>query len=326
MRAKRVMIVDALNAYLRAYIVDPSLSTNGQPIGGVKGLFKILQKLVREIKPDEILMVWDGPNGSMKRRQMDKNYKAGRKPLRLNRAYKNLTDEECAQNKMWQQMRAMEYLNQMPIIQTCIPEIEADDVIAYAVQMPYYKGWQKIIVSNDKDFMQLCDDETLLMRPVKNEILNRKRIVEQIGIHPTNMALARAIVGDASDNLPGIKGAGLPTVAKRLNFLSEDKDYTVEDVIEYCENTESKLKLYERIIEDKSLVQHNYNMMQLYAPRMSIQSKEIVRHAIEDFQGGFDNIEIIKMMREDGFGELNWSDLKAGLNHISRVLNQKETS
>ena len=48
MRAKRVMIVDALNAYLRAYIVDPSLSTNGQPIGGVKGLFKILQKLVRE--------------------------------------------------------------------------------------------------------------------------------------------------------------------------------------------------------------------------------------------------------------------------------------
>jgi len=326
MRAKRVMIVDALNAYLRAYIVDPSLSTNGQPIGGVKGLFKILQKLVREIKPDEILMVWDGPNGSMKRRQMDKNYKAGRKPLRLNRAYKNLTDEECAQNKMWQQMRVMEYFNQMPIIQTCIPEIEADDVIAYAVQMPYYKGWQKIIVSNDKDFMQLCDDETLLMRPVKNEILNRKRIVEQIGIHPTNMALARAIVGDASDNLPGIKGAGLPTVAKRLNFLSEDKDYTVDDVIEYCENTESNLKLYERIIEDKSLVQHNYNMMQLYAPRMSIQSKEIVRHAIEDFQGGFDNIEIIKMMREDGFGELNWSDLKAGLNHISRVLNQKETS
>ena len=64
MRAKRVMIVDALNAYLRAYIVDPSLSTNGQPIGGVKGLFKILQKLVREIKPDEILMVWDGPNGT----------------------------------------------------------------------------------------------------------------------------------------------------------------------------------------------------------------------------------------------------------------------
>jgi len=326
MRAKRVMIIDALNAYLRAYIVDPSLSAHGQPIGGVKGLFKILQKLVREIKPDEILMIWDGPNGSKKRRSMDKNYKAGRAPLRLNRAYKNLTDEECAQNKMWQQMRAMEYFNQMPIIQTCIPEIEADDVIAYAVQMPYYKGWQKIIVSNDKDFMQLCDSETLLMRPVKNEILNKKRIVEQIGIHPTNMALARAIVGDASDNLPGIKGAGLATVAKRFEFLAEEKDYYLSDIIEYCENTDSKVKLYEKIVEEKSLVEHNYNMMQLYSPRMSIQSKQFVKETIENFEGGFNNTEIIKMMRDDGFGELNWSDLKAGLNHINRVLAQKETT
>ena len=62
-KSKRVMIIDALNAYLRAYIVDPSLSMSGNPIGGIKGFFKILQKLVREIKPDEILIIWDGPNG-----------------------------------------------------------------------------------------------------------------------------------------------------------------------------------------------------------------------------------------------------------------------
>ena len=52
---KRVLIVDALNAYLRAYIVDPSISSNGQPIGGLKGFIKILQKLVRETKPDNSL-------------------------------------------------------------------------------------------------------------------------------------------------------------------------------------------------------------------------------------------------------------------------------
>ena len=61
---KRVLIVDALNAYLRAYIVDPSLSTNGQPIGGLKGFIKILQKLVRQTKPDAVVVCWDGPNGS----------------------------------------------------------------------------------------------------------------------------------------------------------------------------------------------------------------------------------------------------------------------
>ena len=162
---KRVLIIDALNAYLRAYIVDPSLSSNGQPIGGIKGFMKILQKLVRDINPDEIAVIWDGPNGSKRRKIMDKNYKAGRKPLRLNRAFHNLSENEVLENKTWQQVRVMEYLNEMPIVQTIIPEIEADDVIAYVVSMSSLKGWQKVIVSSDKDFFQLCDDETVLFRP-----------------------------------------------------------------------------------------------------------------------------------------------------------------
>ena len=74
MKAKRVMIIDALNAYLRAYIVDPSLSMSGEPIGGIKGLFKIIQKLVRDVRPDEILLIWDGPNRSKKRSALHKNY------------------------------------------------------------------------------------------------------------------------------------------------------------------------------------------------------------------------------------------------------------
>jgi DNA polymerase-1 len=93
MNKKRVLIVDALNAMLRAYIVDPSISTNGQPIGGLKGFIKILQKLVRETKPDNIIIAWDGPDGSRKRKTMDKNYKAGRKPIRLNRCQQDVAAE-----------------------------------------------------------------------------------------------------------------------------------------------------------------------------------------------------------------------------------------
>jgi len=313
---KRVLIFDALNAYLRAYIVDPSLSTNGQPIGGIKGFVKILQKHVREASPDNIVVCWDGPNGSAKRKIMDKNYKAGRKPLRLNRAFNNLSESEVLENKTWQQARAMEYLNQMPIVQTIIPEIEADDVIAHLTQMEHYKGWQKIIVSNDKDFMQLCDDETVLYRPTQKEILNKQRIVEQTGVHPINMALARAIIGDPSDNLPGIRGAGFATVAKRLSFLSAEKTYTIQEVIDFCKNTNSKLKVFSNIVEGKALIEHNYRMMQLYAPPMSIQSKMVVQNAIQNFEYTFNKTEIIGMMREDGFGELNWEDLRTNLNRI----------
>ena len=315
---KRVLILDALNAYLRAYIVDPSLSVHGQPIGGLRGFLKILQKLVREMRPDQVVVIWDGPNGSKKRKLMDKNYKAGRKPIRLNRAYHNLTDDEELKNKIWQQGRIIEYLNQMPIIQSMIEEVEADDIIAYVSQMSYYKGWQKVIVSNDKDFMQLCDGETVLWRPTQSEMLNKNRIVEQLGIHPTNMAMARAIIGDVSDNLPGIKGAGFATVKKRLDFLAEERYYNIDEIIEYCENVPSNLSFFKKVVEDKALIEKNYKMMQLYSPQLSVQSKDHVKYAVENFECDFNKTEIIGIMKRDGLGELNWDDLKVHLNKISR--------
>lgn len=313
---KRVLIVDALNMFIRAYIVDPSLSTNGQPIGGIKGTIKIMQTLTRLTNPDEIIVVWDGPNGSNKRKSIDKNYKEGRKPLRLNRAVHNLSDEEVVHNKMWQQSRAIDYFNEMPIVQIMLPEIEADDVISYVTQMEHYRGWQKVIVSNDKDFLQLCNDETVLYRPTSGELMNKTRIITEIGIHPRNMALARAIAGDASDNLPGIKGAGLVSIKKRLSFLASEKDYTIDEVVEFCENADSKLKFFTNIVEGKKTIRHNYKMMQLYAPLMSVQSKKFVKSAIEDFECTFNKIKVIKYMREDGFGEIDWFDLEATLNRI----------
>ena len=67
------------------------------------------------------MVIWDGPDGSRKRKTMDKNYKSGRKPIKLNRAFHNLTDDEELKNKIWQQTRLIEYLNEMPIVQAMIP-------------------------------------------------------------------------------------------------------------------------------------------------------------------------------------------------------------
>lgn len=325
MKKQRVLIVDGLNAYLRAYIVDPSLSVNGQPIGGLKGFVKILQKLVRTTKPDQIIVAWDGPNGSRKRRTLDKNYKEGRKPVRLNRSIRNLSENEELQNKMWQHARIVEYLNSMPVIQFMAPEVEADDVIAYLTQLPYYRGWEKVIVSNDRDFMQLCDNETILWRPTKDEFLNADRVVEQVGIHPNNMALARAIVGDKSDNLEGVRGVGFGVLKKRFPYLAEAKDYTLGDVVKTCETTESKLKVFAGIIESQDTIRHNYKMMQLYAPMLSVQTKQHIEYTVENFECELNRTEIFKMMTIDGFGELNWSDLEAALRGIVSNSKRKQT-
>jgi 5'-3' exonuclease len=320
---KRVLVIDALNMFLRAFIVDPSLSQHGQPIGGIKGSMKILQKLVRITKPNEIVICWDGPNGSQKRKTLNSSYKEGRKPLRLNRAVHNLTENEELQNKLWQQMRTIDYFNQMPIIQLMLERVEADDIISYVCNSRHYDGWQKVIVSNDKDFLQLCDDETVVYRPTTDKIETKKTVIESLGIHPTNMALARAMDGDASDNLPGVNRVGMKTIATKLPFMKDERSITIDELIEYCESTESKLKVFKTIAESRKLIEHNYDMMQLYSPLISVQGKQTIDYALENFECDFQKTELLKLMVEDGFGELNWEELKTFLNKISRECNDK---
>lgn len=313
---KRLLVIDALNAYFRAYIVDPSLSTNGQPIGGYKGFVKILQKLCREMKPDEIIIAWDGAGGSQRRKIINKGYKEGRKPIRLNRTVKNLTENEELHNKVWQQHRLMEMLNEMPVMQSVHDGVEADDIISHVVQMPHYRGWQKVIVSSDKDFFQLCDDETVLYRPIQKKFVNKLRILEEFSIHPTNFALARAMAGDKSDNLNGVRGVGLGTVSKRLPFFAEEKSVTIGKLIEFCENDNTGLKAFAAIAENQEAIESNYKIMQLYQPMISVTGRTKMNNIVHNFKPQFNKTEVIKRMKIDGFGEWNTFDIFATYKRI----------
>tara|TARA_B100000287_G_scaffold153063_1_gene144658 strand:+ start:652 stop:1617 length:966 start_codon:yes stop_codon:yes gene_type:complete len=318
MSSKRLLIIDMLNMFYRAYIVDPSLSTNGAPIGGLKGTIKILQKLIRESNPDKVVVCWDGAGGSRKRRSLKKDYKAGRKPIRLNRSVRTLSESEEMENKFWQQGRLIEYINNMPIAQLMYEDIEADDLIAFIKAMPQYKDWQKVIISSDKDFFQLLDENTILHRPVQKEFLSKISVLEKFEIHPNNFAVARAIAGDKSDNLPGIPGAGLTTVKNRFPFLKEEKHYTLKDIVDYCKkNLDSKVKIYERILENEDILKLNYKMMQLYAPSLSANTKRNIKNVVLEADNSFNKTEILKLMIQDGFGEFNWSELSQRLNKIS---------
>ena len=316
MDKKRVLVIDGNNNYFRAYIVDPSVSTNGQPIGGLKGFLKILQKLCREINPNRVVICWDGKGGSAKRKAMNKGYKDGRKPIRLNRNIQNLSDNEEIDNKIWQMTRLAEYINQMPIIQLLLDGVEADDVISAVVQHHSLKGYNKIIVSSDKDFIQLCDASTVLYRPVQQQVLNKKKIVEEYGIHPNNFCLARALSGDKSDNIDGVDGIGLPTVAKRFPMLKEEKSYTIDELLDVCKNTETDVKAYKTILEQQDRIKDNYRIMQLGTPNISVQDSMSIGYALENSECTFNKLEIIRMSINDGFGESDWSDLFMQLKKI----------
>ena len=319
MNKGRMLIIDQLNLFFRNYIVNPSLSIQGQPIGGLRGCIQSLQKLVRETKPDMIIICWDGAGGSAKRKLLKKDYKAGRKPIRLNRAIKNLSNEQEIENKVWQQMRLVDYYNQLPVLQFMFDSTEADDIIAYISQAPRYKQWEKIIVSSDKDFFQLLNDKTVLMRPVQKEVLNKNSILDKFGIHPNNFAMARALVGDKSDNIEGLGGIGLKTAAKRFPMLAEERSVTFEHMTSFCKEQlqDKKIKAYQNVVENQDLLRRNYDIMQLYVPIMSINAKGTVHETLENPDMSFNKTELTKYMMQDGFGEINFIDLFAHCKKIS---------
>ena len=297
---KRVMIIDGLNMFLRSYIVVPSMDKHGAPNGGTYGFMKSLQKICGMFQPDEVVVCWDGEGGSQKRKQIDKNYKAGRKPVRFNRRLIDLSPAESDKNKYNQQYRLMEYLNDLPVIQTMIDFVEADDVIAYVAQHKKYEEWEKVIISSDKDFFQLISKDCKLYRPIQDQVIDQPTLLETFSIHPKNFALARSLVGDKSDNLPGVPRVGLKTVASKFPFLKESKQYEVEDVMEHCESLDRMLKVHENILEHSVLVEKNFKIMQLYSPSISNMHKKQISFSLEEFEAKLEKLELIKKLHSDG--------------------------
>jgi 5'-3' exonuclease len=146
--------------------------------------------------------------------------------------------------------------------------------------------------------------------------LNKKDVVEKFGIHPNNFALARAIVGDSSDNLPGVPRVGMETVAKRFSFLREENTYYLSDIIEECENPENKQKVFSNIIENKHLIKNNYDIMQLSSPMLSIQAKQSIDDTFEQYQPHYNQTEIRKLMLQDGVLTVSTTDLEQRFNNI----------
>ena len=306
---KRVMIVDALNMYIRAYIVNPTMSTNGNPVGAVVGFLGMLRKQMREIKPDQVVICWDGKGGSSRRREVVKEYKEGRKPIRKNYEVDGMDKQTEKENKIWQQQTLMEIINNLPFIQIMVDNVEADDIIAYVSKSKVYAGWQKVIVSSDKDFIHLLDNETILFRPIQDKLHTVKNVIEEFGIAPSNFAIARAIAGDPSDNLEGVPGAGLKTISKRLPVLVENETATLDEVLTSCEEYCGKIKFYKDVAEMQELVKTNYSIMNLVPPMISPQGTAKILYAIENFEFEVNATKLKTISIEGGFAAFDWSEI-----------------
>jgi len=220
-----------------------------------------------------------------------------------------LNPEDQEKNKAYQQIRTMQYVNELPVMQIMIDYVEADDVISYVVQHDKYKEYNKLIVSSDKDFYQLVDDNTAIFRPIQKKVITLPIIMEEFAIHPNNFALARAIAGDPSDNLKGVPRVGLKTVSKKFEFLSSEKEIELQKILEQCSKVEKQLQVHKNILKHESLIKNNYDIMQLYKPNIAGTNKRIINYSIEKFEFEYSKMNFTKLLYQDGQGSVNFAAL-----------------
>jgi len=280
----RVLVIDGLNTFIRAFAVNPAINDDGLHIGGLMGFLKSIRYTSDILKPSRVIIVFDGKDGSKRRSKIYPEYKATRKvKKRLNRNVDWGTAPADEEESMKQQMgRLIEYLEQLPLTLLCIDGIEADDTIAYISQQLLIDS-DIFIMSTDKDFLQLVDDRVKVWSPTKKKLYTKNEVFDEYGIPANNILTYRILDGDKSDNIGGIRGAGLKSIVKFIQPITEDKDFTIMDLFDYVEkSSDKKIKLLENIKNSSNLLKRNYLLMQL-------QKVDIPGHTKRKIQGAINN-------------------------------------
>lgn len=257
-----ILIVDGMNTFIRTFMANPSLSENGEHIGGVVGFLKSIGYTCRELNPTRVIVVFDGMGGSAKRKKLLPEYKANRSSNRLhvNRMY-GASEEEERESMKRQLILSAELLQLLPVTIMMYDNVEADDIMAYIATT--LAPERSVIVSADKDFLQLVDDDTYVWSPTKKILYTKEIVRKEFEMPACNYLMFRVLNGDKSDNIPGLPGAGPKTILKRFPILQEDKEVTIEDLVKYAEEHRGKIKLYDTVLENIDLLERNYSLMQL---------------------------------------------------------------
>ena len=175
-----VLLIDGLNTFIRVFSAIPTTNEDGIHVGGIVGFLRSLAFNINMIRPTRTIIVFDGKGGSNRRRKIFPEYKMGRKmSYRLNRAHNFLTREEEQQMMIRQLNRVVEYLECLPVSIMNMENIEADDAMAYICQQVYPQS-QCILMSTDRDFLQLVDSRVQVWSPTKKKFYDSELIFSSI--------------------------------------------------------------------------------------------------------------------------------------------------
>jgi DNA polymerase-1 len=197
MPAARLFLVDGSAYVYRAFFALPPLtSPTGLPTNAAYGFTTMLLKLLKDAKPSLIALVFDAP-GKTFRDELFDDYK-GTRP--------EMPDELAAQ---WPLVHEIAHAFRLPVLS--IPGVEADDVIGTLARRAAAQGIDCVVVTSDKDLMQLVGPRVRLWDTMKDKWIDEAGVREKFGVDPAQVADVLGLMGDSSDNIPGVKGIGEKT-------------------------------------------------------------------------------------------------------------------
>jgi DNA polymerase-1 len=203
MSARKLILVDGSGYLYRAFHALPPLtSSRGEPTGAVLGVLNMLNKMIKEEAPDRIAVVFDAPGRTFRDELFDQ-YKAQRAPMP--------DDLRSQVQPLYDTVAAMG----VPLLR--VPGVEADDVIGTLARQGAEAGFQVLISTGDKDMAQLVGPNVELLNTMSNTRLDRIGVKAKFDVFPEQIVDYLALVGDTSDNIPGVTSVGPKTAAKWLN-------------------------------------------------------------------------------------------------------------
>ena len=282
----KVLIIDGLNTFIRVFSVIPTTNEDGVHVGGIVGFLKSIGYVINMVSPTRVIIVFDGKGGSTRRRKIYPEYKQNRKTkYRVNRTYDFASQEDEKQNMIMQLQRCVEYLDTLPVTVLSYDNIEADDTIGYLTKQVLPES-NIIIMSTDKDFLQLANGRVKIWSPSKKKMYDDKSVFEEFGISSQNYIWYRVLDGDKSDNINGVRGLGLKTIRKKLPFLTDNHICNIDDIVNV-------------LPESKELIDRNYKLMQLNDVDISGNTKTKIVQRVNEPINELVKYKFEKMFLED---------------------------
>jgi len=260
-----ILIVDGLNTFLRSFTMINHINPEGHHIGGLTGFLKSVGYAIKMLEPTKVIIVFDGVGGSNAKRNLYPEYKANRNKNRMTNYSIFNSKEEENESINNQMARLIQYLQCLPISMICVDGIEADDAMGYLIgKFEKYSATREVnVMSADKDFLQLVSNKVKVYSPTKKKIYKPQDVLDEFGVSCYNFINYKILMGDSSDNLPGVNGLGPKKLIKLFPELNSNVVVTLESIIEKSSELSNEHSLYARIVERKHQLEINNKLMNL---------------------------------------------------------------